>query len=47
MQKKPLKALQWAFLLLGIVVTCSGCFWGRDRGYHDDHGYGDHGGYGH
>jgi hypothetical protein len=47
MKKKPIKVLQWALLLLAIVVTCSGCFWagpgyyGRRGYYHDgyDHGY--------
>jgi len=46
MEKKPFKALQWAFLLLAVVVTCSGCFWGGGRGYRDHGGDGDHGGYG-
>jgi hypothetical protein len=46
MKKKPFKVLQWAFLLLAIVVTCSGCFWGGP-GYYGRRGYYGGGGYYH
>jgi len=47
MKKKSFKAIQWAFLLLAIVATCSGCFWGGP-GYYGHRGYyhdGYHDGY--
>lgn len=49
MTKKPLKVLQWVFLLLAIIVSCSGCFWAGPgyyhRGYYHDGYWG--GGYYH
>jgi len=37
MKKKPFKLLQWALLLLAIIVSCSGCIWVGPGYYH--HGY--------
>lgn len=44
MKKSTVKAVQWALLLLAMVVISSGCFWPYgDRGY-GRRGYGHDGG---